>query len=24
LQRLRAIPEARYCVGCSGQALGAE
>jgi hypothetical protein len=24
LQRMRAIPEARYCVGCSGQALGAE
>ncbi len=24
LQRLRAIPEARYCVACSGQALAAE
>jgi RNA polymerase-binding transcription factor DksA len=23
LQRLRAIPEARYCVACSGQARGA-
>jgi DnaK suppressor protein len=22
LQRMRAIPEARYCVGCSGQATG--
>jgi DnaK suppressor protein len=24
LQRMRAIPEARYCVGCSGQDLAAE
>ena len=24
LQRIRAIPEARYCVGCSGQGLEAE
>ena len=24
LQRLRAIPEARYCVGCSGQGMAAE
>ncbi len=24
LQRLRAIPEARYCVGCSGQRMEAE
>jgi len=24
LQRIRAIPEARYCVGCSGQSLVAE
>jgi DnaK suppressor protein len=24
LQRMRAIPEARYCVGCSGQAHAAE
>jgi len=24
LQRMRAIPEARYCLGCSGQSLQAE
>jgi RNA polymerase-binding transcription factor DksA len=24
LQRMRAIPEARYCIGCSGQRLGVE
>ena len=24
LQRIRALPEARYCVGCSGQGLQAE
>jgi DnaK suppressor protein len=24
LQRMRAIPEARYCVGCSGQGSGGE
>jgi RNA polymerase-binding transcription factor DksA len=24
LQRIRAIPEARFCIGCSGQGLAAE